>query len=647
MGAAYVRYGGYDRYVAQFRMPSALPRSLRSAAYLSFPVVALSASVLVVAGQQPAPQTPPQFRSTTDMVLLDVSVIDKNRRPVRGLTEADFTILEDGVKQEIGTFKAVDLPDAEVPSAKWMGRAPLDVQTNAMPDGRLVLIYLDERQINASPFSTKTAMDTAHAVIDQLSPSDVAAVGFVLDHKGAQEFTTDRARLHAAVDTFAASPPVGVSILGTLRDLSRLFVSIPERRKIIIYIGVGQGYDLEVLAGMDKMTMQSDTTLNFTRQGQQDQFNALMSLVQMANRANVSIYTVDPNGLDNSPPGSSPKEFLRLVANTTGARAVIGNNSPQSQVPIILGENASYYLLAYRSANTRNEGKFRQVSVKVNRPNVEVRSRRGYVEGRTAGVSTAAGVNPALGRLIPATQLALGLWAVPAASETSGSHTVAMMIDVDIPRDGARPNEHLAVAWSIVDMSGKERGTGRQDLTVSPPAGTEDYVATVQSLATLPPGRYDIRVSAQLVERNRRGGLLGDVVVPDFAKDGLSTSGVFVGEIAPASTRANELARLMSLKPTTDRTFTATAPIVAAMRIYQAKQPAAVVTVKATVLDSKDKTVFESVEKLDPAAFAGGSAEYRLPMPFAKIGAGPFLLRLEASRSGAQAVKREVRFSVK
>jgi hypothetical protein len=65
------------------------------------------------------------------------------------------------------------------------------------------------------------------------------------------------------------------------------------------------------------------------------------------------------------------------------------------------------------------------------------------------------------------------------------------------------------------------------------------------------------------------------------------------------------------------------------------------------VLDSKDKPVFESLEKLDPAAFAGGFAEYRLPMPLSKIGAGPFLLRLEASRSGAQTVKREVRFAVK
>jgi len=629
------------------------PRAFRSRLLSVCALAAVAAAGGRLAAQRGAPppgqQQPPPFRATTDVVLLDVSVLDKKRQVVRGLTKADFTVLEDGVPQDILTFSAVDLPDAEVPTAKWMTRAPLDVQTNAMPDGRLILIYLDERQPTTDPFATKASKEAAHAIVDQLSPKDVAAVGFMLEHRGAQEFTTDRARLHAAIDTYAPSQPVGVPLLGVLRDLSNLFVSIPERRKIIIYIGMGQPYDLEVLAGMDKMTTRSDATVNFYREGQQAQYNNLLTLVQAANRANVSIYTIDPIGLDNTSPNSPHKEFLRLVANTTGARAVIGNNSPASQVPLILGENASYYFLAFKPSNPSEIGKFRRIEVKVNRPGLEVRSRRGYVEGRTAGPSVQSGMNPALGRLIPATQLSLDLWAQPATMEPTGEHNVAMMIDVMLPREGARPNEHLAVAWSIVDMGGKDRGTGRQDLTVSPPGGAgEAYVATVQALANLPPGHYDIRVSAQLVERNRRGGLLGDVVVPDYAKDALSTSGVFVGAIAPAAGPGNQLARFLSVKPTTDRAFAPAEPIVAAMRVYQAKQPLQPVTVKATILDAKDKVVFDNSQRLEAAPFtAEGSADYRMSLPLAQLGTGQFLLRLEASRPGATTVKREVPFSVK
>ena len=81
--------------------------------------------------------------------------------------------------------------------------------------------------------------------------------------------------------------------------------------------------------------------------------------------------------------------------------------------------------------------------------------------------------------------------------------------------------------------------------------------------------------------------------------------------------------------------------------MYQAKQPAAVVTMKVTILDTKDKPAFEQIDKVAPEAFAQGSADYRLPLPLAKLVPGPYLLRLEAQRSGAPAVKREVRFSVK
>jgi hypothetical protein len=254
--------------------------------------------------------------------------------------------------------------------------------------------------------------------------------------------------------------------------------------------------------------------------------------------------------------------------------------------------------------------------------------------------------------LIPASQLGLGLWAAPAVSDPAGAHAVALMVEVELPLQGAPPVERLSVSYSIVDMSGKERATGKQDLTVSPPRGGPGdggYIAEMKAVANLPPGRYDIRVAAHAVERNRRGGLIGDVVVPDFAKDALSTSGVFVGEISkgPAVT-GDPLARLLSVAPTTDRSFAAASQVVAAMRVYQAKQPAAVVTVKAVILDAKDKAVFENSTKLEPGPFtADGFADYRLPLPLDKLGPGAFVLRLEASRSGATTVKRDVRFGVR
>ena len=59
-----------------------------------------------------SPQLPsPQFRATTDLIRLDVSVLDRDRQPVRDLTAGDFTVLENGSRQQVESFAAVDLPE--------------------------------------------------------------------------------------------------------------------------------------------------------------------------------------------------------------------------------------------------------------------------------------------------------------------------------------------------------------------------------------------------------------------------------------------------------------------------------------------------------------------------------------------------------
>ena len=107
---------------------------------------------LTAAAQQAQPpvQNPPVFRSTVDLVHLDVSVLDKDRHPVRGLTAADFTISEDSRPQDIVAFSAVDVPENPPKPAVWSGRAPADVQSNegaADPEGRLFVLLLDDALI--------------------------------------------------------------------------------------------------------------------------------------------------------------------------------------------------------------------------------------------------------------------------------------------------------------------------------------------------------------------------------------------------------------------------------------------------------------------------------------------------------------------
>src|SRR5262245_59672194 len=174
---------------------------------MSRPAVIAAGCVGVVctlsAAQQQPEQKPPVFRSTVDLVHLDVSVLDKDRRPVRGLTPADFSITQDEKPQDIVAFSAVDVPENPPKPAVWSGRAPADVQTNegaADPEGRLFVLLLDDALIPPDPAALKNARDVAKKFIDKVTPADRVAVVFSQTGRN-QNFTNDRARLLQAIET--------------------------------------------------------------------------------------------------------------------------------------------------------------------------------------------------------------------------------------------------------------------------------------------------------------------------------------------------------------------------------------------------------------------------------------------------------------
>ena len=171
-----------------------------------------------------------------------------------------------------------------------------------------------------------------------------------------------------------------------------------------------------------------------------------------ANRANATFYTVDPRGLavfdtpigpDAPPPVTVDANLLRgrldtlrILANNTDGIAVIGNNDLDAGMKRIADDLTSYYLLGYYSTNAKQDGKFHAIKVRVKRPGVEVRARRGYrsataeeiARSKTAAaapvpesVSTIAAAIGALSRIRPEARLHIN--AVPQTA--AGSRAIA------------------------------------------------------------------------------------------------------------------------------------------------------------------------------------------------------------------------------
>src|SRR5688572_29113029 len=306
----------------------------------SFPSVAAACLGMALAGTLLGAHQP-QFRAGVDLVHLDVSVLDNERRAVRGLVMSDFEIFEDGKRQQIASFAAVDIPDAIEPSTPWMREVPPDTRRNdTLNDRRLFVMVIDDgtAQMNARALHSTKAV--ARRFIERLGPSDLMAIVFTLNNRHAQDYTSDRARLLAAVDKFnvgfrnmADLPLLGESgndhlyfrsTIETLGKVAEVLASLPEQRKALIYVGQGVPMDPELasstpligaVGAVDPAAQQSML------------MQRLSAAYRMAQRANVAFYTLDTCGLRTAPAIPPPPptcvpglevDFLRGIAAATG-----------------------------------------------------------------------------------------------------------------------------------------------------------------------------------------------------------------------------------------------------------------------------------------------------------------------------------------
>ncbi len=499
---------------------------------------------------------PAQFRSSVEIVHLDVSVLDRNRQPVRGLTPEDFTIAVDGTPQTVAVFSAVEIPEVVPPSAPWMRDVAPDVQSNdGLQERRLFLIIIDDAVVEASPFAMQNVKKAARGVIDRLGPSDLAAVVFTRDNRNSQDFTSDRARLLAAADKYT----VGFRGMGGMDDLYLIysanvlenaveaFTTLADRRKSIVYIGQGIPADLASLA--------SPATLGLPENGGQSaaSLQGLWSRIKTgmertfakASRANVNVYPIDVCGLrvPNTPqcvPGLE-QDYLRIVAANTGGRAVLDTNDFAPGIRAIFDENSAYYLLGFRPTDTRQDGKVRRLDVKVSRPGVEVRTRSGYESARPdaakrAAVAAAQPLGVALSGVLPKSDLPLHVSAVPFAVPGKREAAVAIVVGIRQPirTSEARVIEKVDLQIAAYNTEGKAFGATRfnANVTMRPGAtGLAEY--EVASRLDLRPGRYQLRIAANIGTLATSGSLYYDIDVPDFSVAGVTMTPLLLAA-APA-----------------------------------------------------------------------------------------------------------------
>jgi VWFA-related protein len=391
--------------------------------------------------QTPAPnrQDTPTFRVQVDAVTMDVIVKDENGRFVPDLTKDDFEIFEDNVKQDVASLtvvsggRATNVLEA-APPAPPEGVILPQVRRVNDTSGRIFLVFVDDLHlqfhqsgrvrslvqkigkelihegdmfgvVSSGPSSISIDMtydrkrldDAVKKVAgDGLKPSEIINTG-----SGSEGPTELRHRAHVAFST----------MLEALNNLEK----VHNRRKALVW--VSEGYDFNPfqdsrLGGRDPSSpflkndsnamhasaddsgqQANDPILDQQRQSETfsdaDLNMDLAEVTRTANRANTTIYTIDPRGLiagGDIDEQVDPTEWnayirksqdgLRVLAEETGGIAVVNQNDFDKALKRIDAESSDYYVLGFYSNNPDPTMRRRQLGVKVLRPKLSVTSQR-------------------------------------------------------------------------------------------------------------------------------------------------------------------------------------------------------------------------------------------------------------------------------
>jgi VWFA-related protein len=668
---------------------------------------------------QPDRQIPPvTFKVEINYVEVDAVVTDAQGNFVRTLKKDDFQVFEDGKPQAVTTFSLVDIP-IEHADQPLFASTPIepDVKTNARDfDGRLYLIVLDDLH-TAATRSPRVRAAAKQFITRYMGANDLAAVVQTSGRtNAAQEFTGSKRLLVDAVDKFvgdklrsatlerideynrtrdirAAGDPVNDPAafergykarqsLDTLKNLADYLAGIRGRRKALVMISEGIDYDI---------------TDVFNNRDATNVMEATRDAIAAATRSNVSIYTIDPRGLTSMAEegieiGSLPEDTslglgqlslmnelrlsqdsLRVLADETGGFASVNSNDFKTAFNRITQENSSYYVLGYYASNEKRDGRFRKLDVKLTRPGLIVKSRKGYAAARggrsvseTRRADTMPGapgaMNDALSSPLQVTGLPLRAFAAPFKGDNAKA-TVAVALETGADtfkfteKDG-RFTDTLDVAIMAIDKEGKVRASTRAPaaISLSPErkAVVAQYGFRIVAKLDLPPGRYQIRFAARESGTANLGSVFYELDVPEFTKTPMSMSGVVLAstEAARMPTGGEQLKDLMPIVPTAIREFARSEDLGVYAEVYDnlGSTPHKV-DIVATVLADDGREVFRAAEERASSEFGGqrGGFGYSGRIALKDFAPGLYVLRVQATaRVGKnEGVGREIQFRVK
>jgi len=323
-----------------------------------------------VFAQQQSPPSQPRGSS----IVLDVVVAPKYGKPVSGLQQQDFTLLDNKAPQTLTSFRAVDGRQSSIDVVILID-AVNAAYTNVAFERTEIDKYLRAEGGNLAHPTALAILTDKGTEMQPNFTSDGNALSASLDQSVVSLRTINR-----SAGFWGASERFQLSLDG-LRQLMVQLAPHPER-KIVLFISPG-------------WPLLSGPRVSIDDKGQQQLFSDIVGFSTQLMQNRITLYSIDPLGTaDVGTRTVYWKEFLKgvskpsqvnpgnlaleVLATQSGGVALNANNDITAQLQQALGDLGTYYELSYEPPSDNSPHEYHQIEVKISKPGLIARTRQGY-----------------------------------------------------------------------------------------------------------------------------------------------------------------------------------------------------------------------------------------------------------------------------
>ena len=536
------------------------------------------------------------FKVNTDLVLTNVVARDaKTGELVRGLTQNDFTIFENGKPQHIATFDfqsvemATPLNEATVSglAAGSTGdgtKAVVVAKPEELRNHRLIVFFFDLTSMQ--PEDLDRSVEAAREFLkNKMQPADLVALISLGDTlKVDQDFTADKAALAREVGAYNGTEGEGFAQGATANSNQAEDTTgyTPDESEYNDLNTDRELFALRAIAKSLEKIGEKKSLLYFSggisRDGIENQAS-LRAAINAAVRANLAIYSVDTRGLQAvSPLGDAStgslrgtgafnggaltnnmnanfasQEVMATLSSDTGGKAFFDSNDFAPAFAQVQKDTSAYYAIGFHSSNPLRDGRYRKLTIKINRPGVKLEYRPGYyapADFKHSGKEDREReLEEQLASDLPATDMAVYMDALYFRLDENRFFVPVSLIvpgsQIPFVKGGDKDKATLDIIGEVIDEVKRPIGQARETvkLDLDPALGARQKNIQYTTSFNLPLGKYKLKFVVRENQTGQMGSFEAEIVLPEMKKAPLKMSSIVLASARQASKKTTPLVR--------------------------------------------------------------------------------------------------------